>query len=442
MGGTFDSMCSCEKKNVSIMANSEIMREFPKEISQSSQFKYHSKSKELKNSLQISTKITQFISPNKIDDNEEENNLLNTAKNTIPSNNALSNRSNAPNNSFLIDIPLESIQIESNNFSNIIREEKKNDNIFGQISLIESNKSEKKILFNKESENSLDEMLKIFNKEAKPNETIKTKNDDNNNENDNNEKTFIIDIDGEKCIFSGEIDDNNQLKGEGILKFENGKKIEGNFLNGKLHGFGKYTDEDGNYYEGTFDNGKLNGNGKIIKIKNNNDKSLNSTKTLLNKIIYNGNIKNFKKEGYGKEVCAEYIYEGNFHNDMKNGKGKIELINNGEFYEGEFTNDKITGYGHYIWPNEHEYIGDFIDGEMNGKGKYKWPDGSEYEGEYVNNKREGKGIFKWSNGTIFEGKFHDGKPEGKGKITHKGSSFSSKFKDGHFKIPHKKKDKK
>ena len=437
MGSAFDSMCSCEKKNVYIMGNSEIMKDFPKEASQTNQFKTISKSKELKSSLQNSSKITQFLSPNKIEDNEEENNLLNTAKNTNPSNNALSNGSNPQNNSFLINIPLESIQIENNN-SNIIQEDKKNENnIFGQISLIEDNKTDKKALFNRESENSLSGMIKIFNKEAKNNSDISC------NNNDKKEKTVIIDYNGEKCIFTGEIDDNKQLRGEGILKFENGIKIEGNFLNWKLNGLGKYTDEEGNYYEGIFDHGILNGNGKIIKIKDNNkDKSLNSTKILINKIIYTGNIKNFKKEGFGKEVCAEYIYEGNFHNDMKDGKGKMEFINNGEFYEGEFFNDKITGYGHYIWPNKHEYIGDFKDGEMNGIGKYKWPDGSEYEGEYINNKREGKGIFKWSNGTIFEGQFHDGKPYGQGIITPKGKSFSSEFKNVHFKNPHKEKSKK
>ena len=428
MGGTFDSMCSCDNKNLSVMKNSEISREFPKDINSTNQFKSPSRNREYKNSIQFG-KITQFITPSKIDEIEEENFLLNTAKNTIPSNNALSHRSNGLNNSEFIDIPLEPIQIENNNYSDIIQDDQKGEIIFGQVSKIEENEIDKKNLFNRKSKNSLNELIQVFNKEIKAN-----KNMDNNNK----DKSLIINYDGEQCLFNGDLDNKYQLNGEGCLKFKNGKTIEGNFINGKLNGFGKYTDENGNYYEGEFNNGELNGNGKIITIKeNNNNKSMNSTKKILNKVIYNGNIKNFKKEGLGKEACSDYIYEGNFKNDMKNGKGKIKFINTGDFYEGEFTNDKITGFGKYIWANKHQYIGDFIDGEMNGKGKYKWPDGSEYEGEYVNNKREGKGKFKWSNGAIFEGIFHNGKPKGKGKMTYKGSSVNSEFKNGHLKVAKK-----
>ena len=426
MGGTFDSMCSCDNKNLSLMKNSELSREIPKDINSTNQFNSASKNKELKNSLQIG-KITQFLTPNKIDENEEENILLNTAKNTIPSNNALSNRSNGLNNSEFIDIPLESIQLEKNNYTDIIQDDQKGENFFGQVSKIEENETDNKYLYNRKSKNSLKELIQVFNKEI------------NNNINKNyKENNLIINYEGEQCLYNGELDNKYQLNGEGCLKFKNGKIIEGNFIDGKLNGFGKYTDENGNYYEGEFTNGELNGNGKIIKIKENiNNKSMNSTRKLLNKVIYTGIIKNFKKEGLGKEICSDYIYEGNFQNDMKNGKGKINFINTGDFYEGEFTNDKITGYGKYIWANKHQYIGDFIDGEMNGKGKYKWPDGSEYMGEYVNNKREGEGKFKWSNGTIFEGIFHNGKPKGKGKMTYKGTSVNSEFKDGHLKVEKK-----
>ena len=119
---------------------------------------------------------------------------------------------------------------------------------------------------------------------------------------------------------------------------------------------------------------------------------------------------------------------------MKNGKGKLTFLNMGDSYEGDFINDKITGFGKYIWSNKHEYIGDFIEGDMNGKGKYKWPDGNEYEGEYVNNKREGEGKFKWNNGDVFKGLFHDGKPYGKGIMIRKGITYKGEFIKGNFKI--------
>ena len=406
-------MCACEKKTLCLMKKKEIVSQYPKEINNSDQLKLKSKNKGKRNSYQISSKITDFISSNKIDDNEEEINLLNTEKNTFPSNNAMSN---AQNMSVVSDFKLNSIQIENNNNnkndSYIITDNNKIDNLFESVSKIEDNNKndiDKKFLFSQKSKNNLEELINMFKRESK----------------------LIIDYDGEQC-YNGELDESKKINGQGLIYFQNGKKLEGNFMDGKLNGFGKYIDENGTFYEGYFDHGELNGEGKIIRMKENNDISSNSKDNILNKITYNGNIKNFKKEGFGKEICAEYIYEGNFHNDMKNGKGKILFVKTGDSYEGEFTEDKITGYGKYIWSNNHQYLGDFIEGEMNGKGHYKWPDGTEYTGEYLNNIREGEGEFKWSNGAVFKGKFHNGKPNGKGIIIYKGHTFNAEFKKGSF----------
>jgi hypothetical protein len=346
----------------------------------------------------------------------------------------MSNRSNTPynTNTLLVDIPFNSIHIENNidnNNSNLISNNKNNniDILFEQISQIEDNNDlDKQLLFNRGSKNNLEELINMLNKDTKYN---KDKNNDF--------KKIIIDYNGEQCLYNGELDKNKKINGKGLIYFVSGKKIEGNFIDGKLNGFGTYTDEFGTIYSGNFDNGILNGEGKIIKIKEKIDKSINSTQkndNLFNKITYIGNIKNFKKEGFGKEIGPDYIYEGNYHNDMKNGKGKITFLNMGDYYEGDFINDKITGFGKYIWSNKHEYIGDFIEGDMNGKGKYKWPDGNEYEGEYVNNKREGEGKFKWNNGDVFKGLFHDGKPYGKGIMIRKGITYKGEFIKGNFKI--------
>ena len=421
-------MCACEKKTLCIMKKNEVISQYPKDLNDSDQLKSKSKNKGRRNSYQISSKITHFISSNKMDDNEEEINLLNTAKNTFPSNNAMSN---AQNMSVVSDFKLNSIQIENNNNnkSDIIPDNNKVDNLFESVSKIEDNNKndiDKKFLFNKASKNNLEELINMFKREPKFKNNIKDINNDNKFQN------IIIDYDGEQCLYNGELDESKKINGQGLIYFINGKKLEGNFMDGKLNGFGKYTDENGTFYEGNFDHGELNGEGKIIRIKENNDISFNSKENIINKITYEGNIKNFKKEGHGKEICAEYTYEGNFHKDMKNGKGKIQFLNTGDSYEGEFTEDKITGYGKYIWSNNHQYLGDFIEGEMNGKGQYKWPDGTEYTGEYVNNIREGEGEFKWSNGAVFKGKFHNGKPNGKGIIVYKGHTLNAEFKNGSF----------
>lgn len=392
------NMCKCDNKNICGNQVAEIISQFPKEVTQNNDSKFLKKNKEQRNSLQISGKITQFLSSNKIDGNEEDNNLLNTAKNSIPSNNIFSNKSNAQNISQFSNLSCNSFKKENNNYDvdDIIKEDNKVDNIFGHISIIEDNESDKKNLFNITSKKNLRNVLNILNQEPNLIDT-----------NPNNNKNEKIEIN--KGSTSYVLDEINN---------------EGKNNDGKLNGFGEFVDENGTIYEGMFEQGVLNGNGKIIKIK--------ESKKGINKIVYTGNINNFKKEGYGSEICDEYIYEGNFQNNRKKGKGKIQFLISGDSYEGEFDNDKITGYGHYIWSNGHEYIGDFIEGEMHGKGKYIWPDGNEYEGEYIKNIKEGNGKFKWNNGAIFEGKFHDGKADGKGIMNYKGYNFDAEFKNGHF----------
>lgn len=391
------NMCKCDNKNICGNQVAEIISQFPKEVTQNNGSKSIKKNKELRNSLQISGKITQFLSSNKIDGNEEDNNLLNTEKNSIPSNNVYSNKSNAQNISQYSNLSCNSFKKENNNNINnddIIKSDNKVENMFGHISTIEENENDKKNLFDITSKKNLRNVLNILNQESNLKET--------NNININNNKNEINEINkGSTC-----------------------NATEGINNEGKLNGFGKFVDENGTIYEGMFEQGVLNGNGKIIKIKEN--------KKTINKIVYRGNINNFKKEGYGTEICDEYIYEGNFQDNRKKGKGKIQFLISGDSYEGEFDSDKITGYGHYIWSNKHEYIGDFIEGEMHGIGKYIWPDGNEYEGEYIKNIKEGNGKFKWNNGATFKGEFHNGKADGKGIMSYKGYNFDAVFKNGHF----------
>lgn len=100
--------------------------------------------------------------------------------------------------------------------------------------------------------------------------------------------------------------------------------MEGKFENGKLNGYGRLINLFGiNCYEGYFkDNQLLDGKGKIIKIEDNGDK-----------IIYEGDIKNMKKEGKGIEKNKNYTYLGSFKDDLRHGKGKIIFNEGEEYYE-------------------------------------------------------------------------------------------------------------
>ena len=248
-----------------------------------------------------------------------------------------------------------------------------------------------------------------------------------------------IEFEGEKCLFNGILDDKINISGKGKINLKDGRTYEGTFVDGKLEGEGTYINNKGDIYIGGFIGGKLNGNGKIIQKRENINKSNggNEQENINNKdnnddnnLVYEGEIKDFKREGHGVEKCPEYVYEGNFHDDMKNGQGSIKYLKLGRKYEGEFKNNEITGYGYLIYENKQTYKGNLVDGKKEGKGKYIWPDGSEYEGEYKNDIREGEGSLKWANGLIFKGKFHNGRPEGKGKLYSKNSIKDVEYRKG------------
>ena len=250
-----------------------------------------------------------------------------------------------------------------------------------------------------------------------------------------------IEFEGEKCIFNGVLDDKINICGKGKINLKDGRTYEGTFVDGKLEGEGTYINNKGDIYIGGFIGGKLNGKGKIIQKRENINKSNggNEQENINNKdnnddnnLVYEGEIKDFKREGHGVEKCPEYVYEGNFHDDMKNGQGSIKYLKLGRKYEGEFKNNEITGYGYLIYENKQTYKGNLVDGKKEGKGKYIWPDGSEYEGEYKNDIREGEGSLKWANGLIFKGKFHNGRPEGKGKLYSKNSIKDVEYRKGKF----------
>ena len=241
----------------------------------------------------------------------------------------------------------------------------------------------------------------------------------NQGEKNTKEEGEIIELKGKKCLYKGQMDNNHNPCGFGELYTQNGEKYEGNFCLGKLIGLGRYINKEGICFEGIFKNNDLVSKATIIYLNEKNQK-----------IYYFGEVSNFAKNGMGKEITDEYRYTGYFVDNLREGDGRIEFLENGELYEGEFTKGKINGKGLYIWSNKNVYKGDFVNGIKHGKGKYKWPDGCEYEGDYNNGEREGYGTYKWKDGRIFTGRFKSGVPDGKGKLTYKGKCVNIEYRNG------------
>ena len=132
-----------------------------------------------------------------------------------------------------------------------------------------------------------------------------------------------------------------------------------------------------------------------------------------NKAVYLGQYRQLKtgqkiKEGKGKLYMpgSKILNQKGKENKSQNSE---ELIGC-EYYDGEWKDDKMDGYGVYLYSNGDKYEGYWSMGSQNGKGKYIFTDGRSYEGEWKMQKMHGTGFFscldKYSS---FNGEFRDGK---------------------------------
>ena len=156
--------------------------------------------------------------------------------------------------------------------------------------------------------------------------------------------------------------------------------------------------------------------------------------------IYSGEINEISKERTGRGIQVwldKSTYLGYWKNNKANGKGKL-IYPQGDYYEGDFVDGKIEGFGHYVnkltcisyigdwkndlqdgygtekWNNQTEYQGQYREGKKWGKGSIQFKDGSRYIGEFYSDQLHGKGRFIWNNGSEYEGNWRYNKMEGYG----------------------------
>ena len=89
---------------------------------------------------------------------------------------------------------------------------------------------------------------------------------------------------------------------------------------------------------------------------------------------------------------GEY-YTGEWKDNKANGKGE-HVWSTGDRYEGDWLNFLKHGYGTDFFANGDKYIGKYRYGKPWGFGKYYWLSGAEYEGDFEDGKKNGKGIWK------------------------------------------------
>lgn len=99
------------------------------------------------------------------------------------------------------------------------------------------------------------------------------------------------------------------------------------------------------------------------------------------------------------------------------------MWSHGDFYDGDWIDGAQTGKGNLLQPNW----------SVTSRGIFRWAPSEEqvtppnekgeingdfYEGDWVNNKKEGYGIFCWENEDKYEGDWHSDKKTGRGKFTY------------------------
>jgi len=128
-------------------------------------------------------------------------------------------------------------------------------------------------------------------------------------------------------------------------------------------------------------------------------------------------------------------YEGPFVKNKMSGNCKF-YFKNGDLYEGEIVDGKLTGKGSRSYRSERfslgsslgngDYIGDFIEGERTGNGTWSfwWFDKtngvwkettSRYEGQFLNGLFHGQGKYYYLGELFYEAEYVNGKKEGQGK---------------------------
>ena len=137
--------------------------------------------------------------------------------------------------------------------------------------------------------------------------------------------------------------------------------------------------------------------------------------------MYDGEFSGDKMHGFGKMVYSDGShYTGQYHNGQKAGPGQYAL-NNGTIYRGMYVSDKRNGYCECMYSNGHIQRGHSIDSKFHGPGTYCWPDGEVYLGDWVNGLREGLGEDQYVSGNKYIGEWLKSIRHGKARYS---------FKDG------------
>lgn len=232
-----------------------------------------------------------------------------------------------------------------------------------------------------------------------------------------------INLLGEKGEYEGpEID--GLPEGKGIIRYSDTTYYYGEFHQGKKQGHGEMHYPDGSIYVGDWFNDEKNGNGKLTfpdgayydcEWKNNSKNGWGTFFSPLSQRSYEGFFSNGELDGFCKEnIPGVMSFCGNRVDGHYHGIGCFEHFEHGEhfIYCGEYDHGLWNGHG-VLYYERSCYQGEFKKCVRDGYGVQVLPNGDRYEGYWKNDKYHGKGkYYYFDSGEWFEGEFEDDSPKG------------------------------
>ena len=202
-------------------------------------------------------------------------------------------------------------------------------------------------------------------------------------------------------VYSGEWK-NGKYDGEGMLNLNNGYKIVGEFVAGRVQGYAVVTTKKGKVlYEGQWLNNRYNGEGKLYNMKNG---------SWCQGTFVNGDPVGVLL-GYNKD--GELIYQGEWDKGRFNGRG-IGYENGEKVYDGEWVNGIRTGSGTEYKNGRTVFTGEFCDNMRCGFGKSYDENGDLiYCGMWKDNLYDGEGILYELGEPRYVGSFRNGSLHGR-----------------------------
>jgi hypothetical protein len=254
--------------------------------------------------------------------------------------------------------------------------------------------------------------------------------------------------------------------GKGIVTYlSTGNKYEGIWAKGRIvDGLGNMTYADGGFYSGKWVSGLRSGYG-VMQYSNGDhfkgnwviDRRMDGVLSYAGGEVYVGRLVNDMKDAPKAKMtwpCGDW-YEGEWRNDKMDGEGCFMKSNvgsysgsfsvgmrdgygvyeytNGDRYEGEWTADLMHGEGFVFKVSQYTYSGAFVEGKRHGYGVITFPSGDHYQGRWRNDLQSGRGKLTKAEGEVYEGQFIDGQLTGYGVMTFtEGVFYEGYWLDGKF----------